>query len=57
MRTILVILCLSLTSCESLWMSWYRHQGGYNQRPSSPTAKEAAENLMPHPGSSQPTHY
>jgi hypothetical protein len=57
MKALLAIFCLSLTSCESLWLTWYRAKGGYYQRPSQPTPEQAAENVKPRPGSSQPTHY
>jgi hypothetical protein len=53
MKLLLAITCLSMTSCEALWMAEYRRQGGYYQRPS----QQAAANLKPRAGSSQPTIY
>ncbi len=32
----ILCLCVSLTSCESMWLSAYRHQGGYGVKFSQP---------------------
>lgn len=60
MKTLLAIACLALNSCSlgyGAWGVWHRAKGGYYQRPSQPTPEEAAANVLPRPGSSQPTHY
>lgn len=63
MKHFAIALCLMaimwvLSSCAGLWMAAYRYQGGwYKQQPSNPTPEEAAANVLPRPGSSQPTHH
>jgi hypothetical protein len=54
----LMALMWALSSCAGLWLDAYRHRGGgyERQRPSNPTPQEAAANVLPRPGSSQPTH-
>ena len=61
MKLALAILCLFLTSCESLWLSAYRYKGGWYDRKPKPenyiSPEEAAANVLPRPGSSQPTYF
>lgn len=56
MKPLLAALCLSLTSCESLWLSAYRYQGGgyERQKSSLPVAADQLKRLTVSP---QPTYH
>jgi uncharacterized protein YceK len=42
---LVVVVCLLLSGCESLWLSAYRAQGGYGKEPTVEEWRELQRNL------------